>query len=125
MRLERKPPVVTGEPGNWQIDEEALAGLFDEADRNSKYIEAHFDELLQQYPDRWIGVFQGQVVANSKSSRGMVEKAEGNGLPEERGSNPVHGHEPASLDNLADMGNRRLLPVKSRRFGGPFCPGLM
>ena len=74
MRLEQKPPVVTGEPGNWQIDEEALAGLFEEADRNSKYIEAHFEELLQQYPDRWIGVFQGQVVANSKSSRGLVEK---------------------------------------------------
>ena len=74
MSLAQKTPVITGEPGNWAIDEEALAKLFDEADRNSKYIETHFDELLQQYPDRWIGVFQEKVVAHSVSSRGLVKK---------------------------------------------------
>ena len=74
MSLEQITPVVTGEPGNWVIDEEALARLFDEADRNSKYIEIHFDELLQQYPDQWIGVFQEKVVAHSTSSRGLVKK---------------------------------------------------
>ena len=65
---------TSGGTGKWVISEEAISRLFEGADRNSKLIEAHFEELLQQFPDRWIGVFQEEVVASSTSSKGLVKK---------------------------------------------------
>ena len=74
MNPDQETLAVTGEPGNWVISEEAIGRLIDEGDRNSKFIEAHFEELLQQFPDRWIGVLREEVVASSKSSKGLVKK---------------------------------------------------
>ena len=74
MNPEQETPVVTGETGKWVISEEDIGSLFDEADRNSKFIEAHFEELLRQFPNRWIGVFQEEVVASSTSSKGLAKK---------------------------------------------------
>ncbi len=74
MSPEQETWLVKGEPGNWVINEEAIVRLMDEAERNSKFIEAHFKELLQQYPDRWIGVYQEEVIASSVSIKGLVKK---------------------------------------------------
>ena len=41
--------------------------------RDSEWISAHIDELTEQYPDQWISVVDGQVIAASKDG-GLVQR---------------------------------------------------
>lgn len=74
MSTEQETWLIKGEPGNWVINEEEILRMMDEAERNSKFIQAHYQELLQQYPDSWIAVYQEEVVASSKSNKALVKK---------------------------------------------------
>lgn len=48
--------------------EAALKGLR-ESEANRKYLEAHREELLRQYPDEWIGILHQRVVAHGTSKQ--------------------------------------------------------
>ena len=36
------------------------------------YIEEHWEELLKEYPDKWIAVLQGKIIASADSSSALI-----------------------------------------------------
>jgi hypothetical protein len=45
------------------------------------YFDQHRRELLQQYPDRWIAIYNQQVVGAAKDPRRLVRQLERKGIP--------------------------------------------
>jgi hypothetical protein len=57
--------------------EELLARLgrtFEEYRGDVEYLASHRDELTNLFPDQWIAVFDGRVVASSGSAEGLTPK---------------------------------------------------
>ncbi len=45
------------------------------------YFDEHREELLQQYPDRWVAVYHQQVVGATKDLERLVRQLERKGIP--------------------------------------------
>lgn len=45
------------------------------------YFAAHRQELLDQYPDRWVAVYDRQVVASAKQLPRLLQQLDRQGLP--------------------------------------------
>jgi phosphoserine phosphatase len=52
--------------------------------RDTQYYEAHREELLTQYPEQWVAVFDQQVVSAAPDFEQLLEMLEQNGIPLER-----------------------------------------
>ena len=55
-------------------NEAEILQMLEEADRNGRYVAAHYRELLQQYPNRWIAVYEEKVVAVSRSHKALLKQ---------------------------------------------------
>ncbi|MCX6022465.1 MAG: DUF5678 domain-containing protein [Chloroflexi bacterium] len=44
------------------------------------YLDKHRQELLDQYPERWVAVYEHQIVAVAKDMQKLVEKVKQKGL---------------------------------------------
>jgi len=49
--------------------------------KDAEYYEAHRAELLQQYPEQWVAIFNQQVVAADQDFDRVLDEVEGRGLP--------------------------------------------
>ncbi len=45
------------------------------------YFEEHRDELLEQYPEQWVAVYNQQVVGAAKEPKQLVRQLERKGVP--------------------------------------------
>ena len=45
-----------------------------------QFLEAHWDELLEQYPDKWIAIWDKKVVASAESESGLIPQLRTKGL---------------------------------------------
>lgn len=48
------------------------------------YFDQHRHELLRQYPDKWVAIYQNQVVATAKTLPRLVKQLERKGIPKGR-----------------------------------------
>lgn len=48
---------------------------------DAEYVESHRDELLERYPDRWVAVYDGQVVADDPELDLLLQTVRDRGLP--------------------------------------------
>jgi hypothetical protein len=44
------------------------------------FLEAHWDELLEQYPDKWIAIWDKKVVASAEDESGLTPQLRAKGL---------------------------------------------
>ena len=56
--------------------EEAFLESERQFDANREYLEAHYDELKEQYPDQWVGIVRQQVRARAGSSEAVMDALE-------------------------------------------------
>jgi hypothetical protein len=52
--------------------------------RDTQYYEAHREELLTQYPEQWVAVFNQQVVGAAPDFEQLLAMLEQSGVPVER-----------------------------------------
>ena len=52
--------------------------------RDTQYYEAHREELLTQYPDQWVAVFDQQVVGAAPDFEQLLAMLEQSSIPAER-----------------------------------------
>ena len=52
--------------------------------RDTQYYEAHREELLTQYPEQWVAVFNQQVVGAAPDFEQLLAMLEQNSIPVER-----------------------------------------
>ena len=52
--------------------------------RDTQYYEAHREELLTQYPEQWVAVFNQQVVGAAPDFEQLLALLEQSGIPVER-----------------------------------------
>ena len=43
---------------------------------NQKYLEAHYDQLKEQYPDQWVGIVRQQVLAHGDTADEVMDALE-------------------------------------------------
>jgi hypothetical protein len=43
-------------------------------ERAARYVAEHFDQLVRKYPERWVAVQGGRVVASSKTRAGLKKQ---------------------------------------------------
>jgi hypothetical protein len=49
--------------------------------RDMLYFDQHREELLQQYPERWVAVYNQQVVGAAKDPKRLVRQLQRKGIP--------------------------------------------
>jgi Family of unknown function (DUF5678) len=52
--------------------------------RDTQYYEAHREELLTQYPEQWVAIFNQQVVGAAPDFEQLLALLEQSGIPVER-----------------------------------------
>ena len=52
--------------------------------QNTQYYEAHREDLLKQYPEQWVAVFNQQVVGAAPDFDQFLTTLEQSGIPAER-----------------------------------------
>lgn len=52
--------------------------------RDVEYFDQHRRELIVQYPDRWVAVYEGRVVGAAKDIKRLAKQLEGKGIPRGR-----------------------------------------
>lgn len=77
-------PVSLGADGSIVINEETLNRRMDEFARDTEFLQSLMPELRKQCPDRWVAVYQEQVVADAPTIKGMMRKLERKGIPRGR-----------------------------------------
>ncbi len=60
--------------------EGAIHAAFREAEREDAFWKKHHKRLLRQYPDQWVAVRDGEVIATSSDLLGIVNELEQLGL---------------------------------------------
>ena len=48
---------------------------------NAEYYEAHYDELLEQYPERWVAIYNQEVVGTASDARKLLTRLKQERLP--------------------------------------------
>ena len=64
-------PVTHGPPPDYKliaVDEERLQALFDQMDKDTKYLQANYQEWLKKYPDMTVAVYKEELVAVGTTS---------------------------------------------------------
>ena len=56
----------------------------EEHGRDVEYYEAHYPELLAQYPDQWIAILDRKVVGASDDAFKLMAQVEADGVPSNR-----------------------------------------
>jgi hypothetical protein len=45
------------------------------------FLDGHRDELLRRYPERWVAVYNGEVVGAAKDPKRLIRQLERKGIP--------------------------------------------
>ena len=53
----------------------------DRVNPNAEYYEAHYDELLEQYPERWVAIYNQEVVGTASDARKLLTRLKQERLP--------------------------------------------
>ena len=49
------------------------------------YVEAHYEQLLKQYPEQWVAIFNQQVVGASPNLEQLLDELQAMGIPPGQG----------------------------------------
>ncbi len=49
--------------------------------RDIDYYQAHYEELLEQYPEQWVAIFNERVVGADPDARKLFNDVKGLGIP--------------------------------------------
>ena len=52
--------------------------------RDTSYYEAHRQELLEQYPEQWVAIYEQRVVGTAKNLKRLVAQLQRKGIPQGR-----------------------------------------
>ena len=52
--------------------------------KDTTFYEAHYEELLQKYPDRWVAIYNEQVVGNAKDLNRLIAQLHKKRIPQGR-----------------------------------------
>jgi hypothetical protein len=52
--------------------------------KDTAYYEAHYEELLEKFPERWVAIFDQQVVGVSPGYEPLLTELQEKGIPIER-----------------------------------------
>lgn len=53
-------------------------------DRDAAFYEAHREELLQQYPERWVAIYNQEIVGAAEDLKQLIAQLERKGIPRGR-----------------------------------------
>lgn len=62
---------------------EQLRKDFEQSEADTKLLQTKYKELLAQFPDMWVAVYKGQIVAD-KDLKQLIAKLEGGEIPRGR-----------------------------------------
>ena len=48
---------------------------------DAEYLDRHRQELLGRYPERWVAIYNHQVVGAAKDLKGLIRQLERKGIP--------------------------------------------
>lgn len=51
---------------------------------DAKWFDIHYDELLAEYPDQWVGIYHKKVVGASPDCEALIVKLNASGQPVDR-----------------------------------------
>jgi hypothetical protein len=49
--------------------------------QDTSYYEAHYQELLEEYPEQWVAIYDQQVVGVAKDLKRLVARLQRKGIP--------------------------------------------
>ena len=49
--------------------------------RDTQYCEGHYEELLEQYPEQWVAIYDEQVVGAGPDARQLLVELKQRGIP--------------------------------------------
>jgi Family of unknown function (DUF5678) len=67
-----------------QIPQEFVQQELEQYRRDAQYFEEHREELLEQYPERWIAIYHQQVVGVAKDAKRLKTQLERKGISPSR-----------------------------------------
>lgn len=50
-------------------------------ERDGDYLDQHYEELLEQYPEQWVAIYNQRVVAHAKDIWELVRQVREGGIP--------------------------------------------
>lgn len=62
------------------VDDEAYLRRSEQMRKDHKYFSLHRDELLEKYPDQWVSVYKGEVIAVDVDRDELAKKIDALGL---------------------------------------------
>ncbi len=62
------------------LDHEAWDKRSEQMRNDHKYFSVHRDELLEKYPDQWVSVYKGEVIAVGPDHIGVLKKLDALGI---------------------------------------------
>lgn len=67
-----------------QIPQELVQQELEQFRSDAQYLEDHREELLEQYPERWVAIYNQQVVGAAKDAKRLKRQLERKGIPASR-----------------------------------------
>ena len=86
-----------GDDGEIIVDEEMLRDMYRQIKRDRLFLESHYSEWLQLYPDMFVAVYQEQFVGAAPTARGLAEQLRESGVPTGRSYWRFLSSEPVDL----------------------------
>ena len=62
------------------LDEAAISRKRDEFRRNTDYLESNYAELVKQYPNQWVAIHEGSIVAVGTALKSVQRKLDRKGI---------------------------------------------
>ena len=56
----------------------------DQFKRDEEYYDAHYSEILGQYPDQWVAVLDGSIVGADEDVFELIDRLRSAGIPTQR-----------------------------------------
>jgi len=79
--LNETNPIRYGHDGEIIVDEEMLKDMYRQIKKDRLFLESHYLEWLQDYPDMFVAVFQERFVGADPTARGLAEQLRERGVP--------------------------------------------
>jgi hypothetical protein len=70
-----------GSQGDWRPASKEVQEELERFRRDSDYLQAHYEELLDRYPERWVAVFNERVVGVAPELDELLDGLMAEGLP--------------------------------------------
>ena len=70
-----------GYDGEIIVDEEMLRDMYRQIKKDRLFLETHYRDLLQQYPDMFVAIFQEQLVGAATTAGKLAEQLREDSVP--------------------------------------------